>query len=131
MTKEEMINVVAGMGDAEVGTVEAIAEVARKTCMEILKEKDRALKLTDEGKKCYDYLAEQFILNYIRGKSLFDLIDDTMSDRFYNTWLGLLGMVKGIVKDGGKNRGIENIINNSGISRKTWIKFLDYYFQSR
>lgn len=131
-----MINAVAEMGDAEVGTVEAIAEVARKTCMEILKEKDRALKLTDEGKKCYDYLAEQFILNYIKGKSLFDLIDDTASGRFYDTWKGFLCGVKYVVEYGGKfhgslGRGIEDIVNNSGISRKTWIKFLDYYFQSR
>ena len=108
--------------------VEVYAKAALEVCMESLKEKDCALKLTGKYKKCYDYLAEQFIRNYIDGKSMFDVMDDTMSDRFYNTWLASLKMVKLVVRDGGKFRGVENIINSSGISRKTWIKFLDCYF---
>ena len=108
--------------------VEVYAKAALEICMKSLKEKDRALKLTGKCKKCYNYLAEQFIRNYIDGKSMFDVMDDTMSDRFYNTWLAFLEMVKRVVKEGRKFHGIENIIDNSGISRKTWIKFLDYYF---
>lgn len=69
---------------------EAISEVAQETCMESLKEKDCALKLTGKCKKCYDYLAEQFILNYIRSKSLFSILDDIDSGKFYNTWLAFL-----------------------------------------
>lgn len=116
--------------------VEVFAEVALELCMETLKEKDCDLKLTGKCKKCYDYLAEQFILNYINGKSMFDVMDDTMSGKFYDTWKGFLCGVKYIVEDGGKfhgslGRGIEDIVNNSGISRKTWIKFLDYYFPER
>ena len=106
---------------------EALAEVAQEICMKSLKEKDCALKLTGKYKKCYDYLAEQFIRNYIDGKSMCDVMDDTMSGKFYNTWLAFLEMVKRVVRDGGKFRGVENIINSSGISRKNWMKFLEYY----
>ena len=107
---------------------EVFAEVALELCMDNLKEKDCALNLTGKCKKCYDCIAEQFILNYINGKSMFDVIDDIRSCKFYNTWKGFLCGVKYIVEDGGRLRGIEDIIDNSGISRKTWMKFLDYYF---
>ena len=116
--------------------VEVFADVALELCMENLKEKDCDLKLTGKCKKCYDYIAEQFILNYINGKSMFDVMDDTMSDKFYNTWKGFLYGVKYVVEYDGKfhgslGRGIEDIVNNSSISRKVWIKFLDYYFSER
>ena len=112
---------------------EAMHESMYELCMETLKEGDGDLKLTGKCKKCYDYSAEQFILNYINGKSMFDVMDDTMSGKFYNTWKGFLCGAKYIVEDGGKfhgslGRGIEDIVNNSSISRKVWIKFLDYYF---
>lgn len=113
--------------------VEGMAEVAQETCMKTLKEGDRDLKLTGKCKKCYDYSAEQFILLYIRGKNFFSILDDIRSGKFYNTWKGFLCGANYIVEDGGKfhgsfGRGIEDIVNNSGISRKTWVKFLDYYF---
>ena len=111
----------------------AIPEVMYELCMETLKERDCDLKLTGKCKKCYDYTAEQFILNYINGKSMLTITDDIRSGKFYNTWKGFLCGVNYIVEDGGKfhgslGRGIEDIVNNSGISRKVWIKFLDYYF---
>ena len=121
MKKEEMFEACA----------EALAEVAQEVCMKSLKEKDRDLNLTGKCKKCYNYLAEQFILNYINGKSMLDIMDDTMSDKFYNTWLAFLEMVKRVVKEGRKFHGVEDIINHSGISRKNLMKFLDYYFQAR
>ena len=111
--------------------VEACVEVAQEICMETLEEKDRDLNFTGKCKKCYDYLAEQFIRNYIDGKNMFTVMDDIMSDRFHNTWLVFLGISRGFVEKGRKFHGIENIINSSGISRKTWIKFLDYYFSER
>ena len=112
---------------------EAIHESMYELCMETLKEGDCDLKLTGKCKKCYDYAAEQFIPNYISGKSMFDVMDDTMSGKFYNTWKGFLCAAKYIVEYNGKfhgslGRGIEDIVNNSSISRKVWIKFLDYYF---
>ena len=112
---------------------EATHEVMYELCMETLKERDGDLKLTGKCKKCYDYSAEQLILNYIDGKSMLTITDDIRSGKFYNTWKGFLCGAKYIVEDGGKfhgslGRGIEDIVNNSGISRKVWIKFLDYYF---
>ena len=111
----------------------AIHENMYELCMKTLKEGDCDLKLTGKCKKCYDYIAEQFIFNYISGKNMFDVMDDIRSGKFYNTWKGFLCGVKYIVEDGGKlhgslGRGIEGIANNSGIPRKTWIKFLDCYF---
>ena len=116
--------------------VEVFADVALELCMKTLKEGDCDLKLTGKCKKCYDYIAEQFILNYINDKSMFDVMDDVMSGKFYNTWKGFLCGVNYIVEYGGKfqgslGRGIEDIVNNSSISRKVWIKFLDYYFSER
>ena len=115
---------------------EAMHESMYELCMEALKERDCDLKLTGKCKKCYDYMAEQFILNYISGKSILTITDDIRSGKFYNTWKGFLCGVKYVVEDGGKfhgslGRGIEDIVNNSSISRKVWIKFLDYYFSER
>ena len=111
----------------------AFFEAAQDFCIETLKEGDCDLNLTGKCKKCYDYLAEQFTYNYMKGKSLTTILEDTGRGKFYNNWKGFLCGVKYIVEDGGKfhgslGRGIEGIVNNSGISRKTWIKFLDYYF---
>ena len=115
---------------------EAMHENMYELCMKTLKEGDCDLKLTGKCKKCYDYSAEQFILNYINDKSMFDVMDDAMSGKFYNTWKGFLCGVTYVVKQNGKfhgslGRGIEGIVNNSGISRKVWIKFLDCYFSER
>ena len=115
---------------------EAMHENMYELCMKTLKEGDCDLKLTGKCKKCYDYSAEQFILNYISGKNMLTITDDIRSGKFYNTWQGFLCGVTYVVKQNGKfhgslGRGIEGIVNNSGISRKTWIKFLDCYFSER
>ena len=115
---------------------EAIHENMYELCMKTLKEGDCDLKLTGKCKKCYDYIAEQFSLNYISGKSMETITDGIRSGKFYNTWKGFLCGVKYVVEYDGKfhgslGRGIEDIVNNSSISRKVWIKFLDYYFSER
>ena len=109
---------------------EAMHKSMYELCMKTLKEGDCDLKLTGKCKKCYDYAAEQFILNYISGKNMLTITDDVRSGKFYNTWKGFLCGVNYIVEGGGKfhgslSRGIENIINSSGISRKTWLKVFD------
>ena len=118
----------------------AAHESMYELCMENLKERDCDLKLTGKCKKCYDYAAKLFIPSYIDSKEpstlgdfIFDITGDIRDGKFYNTWQGFLYGVKYVVEYGGKfhgslGRGIEDIVNNSGISRKTWIKFLDYYF---
>ena len=135
---EKLVKLVKETPEEELGKMfaEAIHENMYELCTKTLKERDCDLKLTGKCKKCYDYVAEQFILNYINGKNMLTITDDIRSGKFYNTWKGLLCGVKYIVEDGGKfhgslGRGIEDIVNNSGIPRKVWIKFLDYYFSER
>ena len=110
--------------------VEAMHETMYELCMENLKEKDCDLKLTGKCKKCYDYSADQFILNYISGESISTIADGIRSGEFYDIWESFLCAVKYTVDHGSFYRGIEDIVNNSGISRKTWIKFVHYYFSS-
>ena len=77
-----------------------------------------------ENERCWRYLAEQFIMNVIR--ATYDgncLARD--EDSLFSLWLSFLQTVEGIVRYGNKNKGIENIINHSGISRETWVMFLD------
>ena len=123
-------------GELEKMFAEAMYESMYELCMETLKERDCDLKLTGKCKKCYDYAAEQFIPNYISGESMLTITDDIGSGKFCNTWKGFLYGIKYVVECDGKfhgslGRSIEGIVNNSGISRKTWIKFLDCYFSER
>ena len=141
--REKWVEFLKGRSEEELADIlfKAAEKNMYELCMENLKERDCDLKLTGKCEKCYDYMAEQFIPNYIRVKSrqltleeiLITITDDIRSGKFYNTWKGFLCGAKYIVEDGGKfhgslGRGIEDIVNNSGISRKVWIKFLDYYF---
>lgn len=78
----------------------------------------------EENESCWRYLAKQYVLNTLKlaainKKAIY------FSDEFYDTWLSFLQAVEGVVRYGQKNKGIENIINHSGISRETWIMFLD------
>ena len=132
---EKLVKLVKETPEEELKKIYAITkhECMYELCMKTLKEGDCDLKLTGKCKRCYDYAAEQFSLGYIRGKSILTITDDVRSGKFYNTWKGFLHAVKYIVDyDGefhsGFGRNIEDVVNNSGISRKTWIKFLDYYF---
>ena len=110
--------------------------------MAILREKDIQLKAmnenfepfnhllsAEENKRCWSYLAKQYVLNTlnigIKNKTLQYYEPAIFSDKFYDTWLSFLQAVEGVVRYGQKNKGIENIINHSGISRETLIMFLD------
>ena len=77
-----------------------------------------------ENERCWKYLAEQFIMNVIRatydGKCL-----ARDEDSLFSLWLSFLQTVEGVVRYGHKNKGIENIVNGSGISRETFVMFLD------
>ena len=79
---------------------------------------------TEENERCWRYLAEQFIMNVIRatydGKCL-----ARDEDSLFSLWLSFLQTVEGVVRYGHKNKGIENIVNHSGISRETFVMFLD------
>lgn len=84
---------------------------------------------TEENKRCWNYLAKQYVLNTlniaIKNNTLQYYEIAITSDKFYNTWLAFLQAVENVVRYGQKNKGIENIVNNSGISRETWVMFLD------
>ena len=115
---------------------EGMRESMYEVCVETLEEGDWDLKLTGKCKKCYEYLAEKFIPSYLDGKDMLTIADGIRSGKFYNTWKGFLFMTKHVVEYNGEfhvslGRGIESIVNNSGISRKVWIKFLDCYFSER
>ena len=84
---------------------------------------------TEENKRCWNYLAKQYVLNTlniaIKNNTLQYYEPAITSNKFYDTWLAFLKTVENVVRYGQKNKGIENIINHSGISRETFVMFLD------
>ena len=83
----------------------------------------------EENKRCWNYLAKQYVLNTlniaIKNNTLQYYEPAITSNKFYDTWLAFLKTVENVVRYGQKNKGIENIINHSGISRETFVMFLD------
>ena len=83
----------------------------------------------EENKRCWSYLAKQYVLNTlniaVKNKTLQYYEPAIFSNKFYDTWLSFLQTVEGVVRYGQKNKGIENIVNHSGISRETFVMFLD------
>ena len=84
---------------------------------------------TEENKRCWNYLAKQYVLNTlniaIKNNTLQYYEPAITSNKFYDTWLAFLKTVENVVRYGQKNKGIENIVNHSGISRETFVMFLD------
>ena len=78
-----------------------------------------------ENERCWRYLAEQFIMNVTYAATYDGNCLAKDEDSLFSLWLSFLQTVECIVRYGEKNKGIENIINHSGISRETWIMFLD------
>ena len=78
-----------------------------------------------ENERCWKYLAEQFIMNVIRAATYDGNCLARDEDSLFSLWLSFLQTVECVVRYGQKNKGIENIVNHSGISRETWIMFLD------
>jgi hypothetical protein len=84
----------------------------------------------EENKECWEYASMMYVRNVINlalGQGSFDLIKTIFNDsRFYEGFNNFLGRLEQSVRYGNKqNKGIENIINHSGITRKTWVLFLD------
>ena len=78
-----------------------------------------------ENERCWRYLAEQFVMNIIKAATCDGKCLARDEDSLFSLWLSFLQTVEGIVRYGQKNKGIENIVNCSGISRETWVMFLD------
>ncbi len=84
----------------------------------------------EENKECWEYASEQYVRNVINlalEQGSFDLVKTIFNDgRFYEGFNNFLGWLEQSVRYGKKqSKGIENIIDNSGITRKTWVLFLD------
>ena len=78
-----------------------------------------------ENERCCKYLAEQFIMNVIRAATYDGNCLARDEDSLFSLWLSFLQTVECVVRYGQKNKGIENIVNHSGISRETFVMFLD------
>ena len=76
-----------------------------------------------ENERCWKCLAKPFVKNFIFG---FLIVGKNIPcEDLIENWLKFLQDVNGVVKCDDRNGTIENIINNSGISEETWVKFLD------
>ena len=78
-----------------------------------------------ENERCWKYLAEQFIMNVIKAATYDGNCLARDEDSLFSLWLSFLKTVECVVRYGQKNKGIENIVNHSGISRETFVMFLD------
>ena len=78
-----------------------------------------------ENERCWKYLAEQFIMNVIKAATYDGNCLARDEDSLFSLWLSFLQTVECVVRYGHKNKGIENIVNHSGISRETFVMFLD------
>lgn len=78
-----------------------------------------------ENERCWKYLAEQFIMNVIRAATYDGNCLARDEDSLFSLWLSFLQTVECVVRYGQKNKGIENIVNHSGISIETFVMFLD------
>ena len=79
-----------------------------------------------EFKKCWRFITKYYSL------AIAKYSEEEYTDN--ETYLGFtlfLNTVRKVLTGIQEHKNIETIMNRSGISRKTWIKFLDYYFQER
>lgn len=84
----------------------------------------------EENKKVWDYLAKMYVMNALFiAKSnkipmnMWELVFTV--DNFYLAWEKFLSDIERVAKGCLKAPGLERIINNSGISVETFLKFLD------
>lgn len=77
----------------------------------------------EENKRCWECLAKHFVKNFIFG---YLMLGVPLSDIvLYKGWLSFLQDVNNVVKCGDRDGTIERVINDSGISEETWVRFLD------
>lgn len=76
-----------------------------------------------ESKRCWEYLADEFVRNTLLSYLMFNVV--LSGGKLFELWLSFLQDVNNVVKCGDRNGHIEDIINSSGISEETWVRFLD------
>lgn len=73
-------------------------------------------------RECFEFIAKYYALALAKNSK-----EDFTDDEIYLGFTLFLGMVKRVLNGIQEHKNIETIMNHSGISRKNWMKFLDYY----
>lgn len=76
-----------------------------------------------EFKKCWKFIAKYYSLVMAKNSE-----EEYTDDELYLGFTLFLIKVKKVLNGIQEHKNIETIMNHSGISRKTWMKFLGYYF---
>ena len=76
-----------------------------------------------EFKKCWNFIASYYALAIAKNSE-----EEYTDDEIYLGFTLFLRTVKKVLTGIQEHKSIETIMNRSGISRKIWRKFLDYYF---
>lgn len=75
-----------------------------------------------EFKKCWEFIAKYYSLAMAKNSE-----EEYTDNEIYLGFTLFLGTVKRVLNGIQEHKNIETIMNRSGISRKTWMKFLGYY----
>lgn len=75
-----------------------------------------------EFKKCWKFIAKYYSLAMAKNSE-----EEYTDDEIYLGFTLFLRTVKRVLNGIQEHKNIETIMNRSGISRKTWMKFLGYY----
>ena len=73
-------------------------------------------------RECFEFIAKYYALALAKNSK-----KDFTDDEIYLGFTLFLGMVKRVLNGIQEHKNIETIMNRSGISRKNWMKFLEYY----
>ena len=73
-------------------------------------------------RECFEFIAKYYALALAKTSK-----EDFTDDEIYLGFTLFLGTVKRVLNGIQEHKNIETIMNRSGISRKNWIKFLEYY----
>ena len=78
---------------------------------------------SEKFRECWEFIAKYYSLAIAKNSE-----EEYTDDEIYLGFTLFLGKVKKVLTGIQEHKSIETIMNQSGISRKTWIKFLEYYF---
>ena len=76
-----------------------------------------------EFRECWEFIAKYYALVLAKNSK-----EDFTDDEMYLGFTLFLRMVKRVLYGIQEHKNIETIMSRSGILRKNWVKFLDYYF---
>ena len=75
-----------------------------------------------EFRECFEFIAKYYALALAKNSE-----KEYTDDEIYLGFTLFLRMVKRVLYGIQEHKNIETIMNHSGILRKNWVKFLDYY----